>query len=92
MDDVSSWEIEEFKKGYQNVIMQFQKKYNLQSKDVPLEPQKMNPIRKPLVNTPSISRLRLDNMTKDATEKSKSKEEAPKKNPEAGREAGRKEV
>jgi hypothetical protein len=37
----------EFRKGYQNAIMQFQKKYNLWSKDVPTESQQTNPIRKP---------------------------------------------
>jgi hypothetical protein len=55
MDDVSSWDIEEFRKGYQNTIMQFQKKYNLWINDTPIEPQQTNPIRKPLVDTPSTS-------------------------------------
>jgi hypothetical protein len=27
-DDTLSWEIEEFRKGYHNAIMQFQKEYN----------------------------------------------------------------
>jgi hypothetical protein len=54
-DDASSWETEEFRKGYQNAIMQFQKKYNLRSKDVPVESQQTNPIRKPSADTPSTS-------------------------------------
>jgi hypothetical protein len=32
-DDVLSWETKEFRKGYQNAIMQFQKIYNLRSKE-----------------------------------------------------------
>jgi hypothetical protein len=91
-DDALSWETKEFRKGYQNAIMQFQKKYNLRSKEASTEPQQTNPIRKPLVDTPSTSRPRPDNMTKDAMEKAKSKEEAPKKTLEASREAGGKEV
>jgi hypothetical protein len=87
MDDAPSWETEEFRKGYQNAIMQFQKKYNLWSKDAPAEPQQTNPIRKPPVDTPSTSRQKARQPTKDATEKAKSKEEAPKKALEAGREA-----
>jgi ribonuclease HI len=91
-DDVLSWETKEFRKGYQNAIMQFQKKYNLRNKEAHTEAQQTNPIRKPLVDTPSTSRPRPDNMTKDATEKAKSKEEAPKKTSEASREVGGKEV
>jgi hypothetical protein len=91
-DDALSWETEEFRKGYHNAIMQFQKKYNLWSKDTPVESQQTNPIRKPLVETPSKSRPRLDNVTKEAMEKAKSKEDAPKKAQETGREASEKEV
>jgi hypothetical protein len=54
-DDAPSWEMEEFRKGYQNAIMQFQKKYNLRSKDVPAELQQMNSIKKPTLDTPSMS-------------------------------------
>jgi hypothetical protein len=54
-DDKMSWEMKEFKKGYQNAIMQFQKKYNLRSKEASIEPQQANPIRKLLVDTPSTS-------------------------------------
>jgi hypothetical protein len=81
-NDVLSWEMEEFKKGYQNAIMQFQKKYNLGRKEASIEPQQTNPIRKPPV----------DSMTKDVMEKPKSKEEALKKTLETSREAGGKEV
>jgi hypothetical protein len=63
--------------------MQFQKKYNLSSKEASTEPQQTNPVRKPPVDTPSTSQLRLDNKTKDATEKAKSKEETLKKTMEA---------
>jgi len=45
-----------------------------------------------MVDTPSTSRPRPENMTKDVTEKEKSKEEAPKKTLEERREAGGKEV
>jgi hypothetical protein len=92
MDDALSWETKEFRKGYQNAIMQFQKKYNLRSKDAPAKPQQMNPIRKLLEDTPSTSRPRPDSTTKDMMEKDNSKEEAPKKTLEAHREAGGKEV
>jgi hypothetical protein len=87
-----SWETKEFRKGYQNAIMQFQKKYNLRSKEAPTEPQQTNPIRKPPADTPSTSRPKPDNPTKDATEKAKSKEEAPRKALETSREACGKEV
>jgi hypothetical protein len=74
MDDALSWETKEFRKGYQNAIMQFQKKYNLKRKDAPVEPHQTNPIRKNPVDTPSTSRQKLDNPSKDAAEKTKSKE------------------
>jgi hypothetical protein len=91
-DDAPSWEMEEFKKGYQNAIMQFQKKYNLWSKDVPVEPKQTDSVKKPTMDTPSTSRPRPDSAAKDATEKVKSKEEVPKKSPETGRETSGKEV
>jgi hypothetical protein len=43
-DDVLSWETKEFRKGYQNAIMQFQKKYNCGRKEASTEPQQANPI------------------------------------------------
>jgi hypothetical protein len=46
-DDAPSWETEEFKKGYQNAIMQFQKKYNLWSKDVPVKPKQIDSVKQP---------------------------------------------
>jgi hypothetical protein len=55
IDDASSWETKDFRKGYQNSIIQFQKKYNLWSKDAPVKLQQMNPIRNPSVDTPSTS-------------------------------------
>jgi hypothetical protein len=55
IDDASSWETEDFRKGSQNTIMQFQKNYNLWGKDMPTESQQTNPIRKPPVDTPSTS-------------------------------------
>jgi hypothetical protein len=70
-DDALSSETKEFRKGYQNIIMQFQKKYNLRIKDFPTEPQQTNSIMKPPANTPSTSRPKLDNSTKDANEKGK---------------------
>jgi hypothetical protein len=59
---------------------------------VPTESQQTNPIRKPLVDTPSTSRPSLERETKDAIEKSKLREEVPKKALEIGREVSRKEV
>jgi hypothetical protein len=44
-DDALSWETKEFRKGYQNSIMQFQKKYNLRNKEAHTESQQTNPIR-----------------------------------------------
>jgi len=38
-DETLSWETEEFKKGYQNAIMQFKKRYNLRSKESSTKPQ-----------------------------------------------------
>ena len=46
-DDMLSWEMEEFGKGYHNAIMQFQKKYNLGRKKASMKPQQINPIREP---------------------------------------------
>jgi hypothetical protein len=46
-DDTLSWETKEFRKGYHNSIMQFQKKYNLRRRKASAEPQQMNPIREP---------------------------------------------
>jgi hypothetical protein len=40
--DVLSWEMKEFRKGYQNAIMQFHKKYNLRNKEVHTEAQQTN--------------------------------------------------
>jgi hypothetical protein len=54
-EDAPSWETKEFRKGYQNDIMQFQKKYNLRIKDVPAEPQQTNFVKKPTMDTPSMS-------------------------------------
>jgi hypothetical protein len=47
MDDMLSWETNKFKKGYNDVIMQFQKKYNLRRKKESMEPQQTNPIKEP---------------------------------------------
>jgi len=38
-NDTLSWETEEFRKGYQNAIIQFQKRYNLRRKEASTEPQ-----------------------------------------------------
>jgi hypothetical protein len=96
-DDTLSWETKEFRKGYHNAIMQFQKKYNLRSKKASSRKSHKgasteNPIRKPPADTPSTSRLKQDNLTKDATEKEKSKEEVPRKAPETSWETCIKEV
>jgi hypothetical protein len=91
-DDAPSWETKEFKKGYQNAIMQFQKKYNLRSKDVPAKLKQTDSVKKPTIDTPSTSRPRPDNAAQGAAEKAKSKEEVPKTAPKIGRETSEKEV
>jgi hypothetical protein len=91
-DDMLSMETKDFKKGYQNAIMQLQKQYNLRSKKVPTNPPKGNPTRKIRINTPSSSQPMKDSSTKDAMEKEKSKEEPPKKILEAIKEEVIKEV
>jgi len=52
----------------------------------------LNPIRRNPVDIPSTSQLNQDNLTKDATGKVNSKEEAPKKAPEISWETCVKEV
>jgi hypothetical protein len=91
-DDMLSMETKEYKKGYQNAIMQFQKQYNLRNKKVPANPPKGNPTREPQVNLPSSSQPKKDSSAKDALEKGKQKEEPPKKVPETKRDAVIKEV
>jgi hypothetical protein len=98
-DDTLSWEMEEFRKGYHNAIMQFQKKYNLRRKKASTEPQQtnpirepqqMNPIRKTLVDIPSTSRLKQDNPTKDATKRqSQRRKFQGERQKQAGRHASR---
>jgi hypothetical protein len=73
-DDMLSMETKEFKKGYQNAIMQLQKQYNLRSKKVHANPLKGNPTRELQINTPSSSQPNKDISTKDTMEKGKSKE------------------
>jgi hypothetical protein len=95
MDDTLSWEIEEFRKGYHNAIMKFQKQYNLRRKKASMKPQLKNPIRDPQqmnsirktpADVPSTSRLKQDNLNKDAMEKENSKEDVPKRAPKTSRE------
>jgi hypothetical protein len=86
-DDILSLETKEFKKGYQNAIMQLQKQYNLKRKKV-----SANPTRELQINTPSSRQPKKDNSKKDAMEKGKSKEEPTKKIREARKEAIIKEV
>jgi hypothetical protein len=52
----------------------------------------MNPTKEPQVNTPSASRPKKDNPTRDMTKKGNSKEEALKKAPEVSKETSVKEV
>jgi hypothetical protein len=47
IDDTLSSKTKEFKKGYHNVIMQFQKKYNPRSRNTSAEPSKTNPTKEP---------------------------------------------
>jgi hypothetical protein len=78
-DETLSSEMEEFRKGYRNAIMQFQNKYNLRSRTTHAEPPKTNPTKELRMNTPSSSQPKKDNSARDATEKEKSKEESLKK-------------
>jgi hypothetical protein len=55
IDDAPSWEMDEFKKGYQNAIMNSQKKYNLWSKDAPAEPKQTDSVKQPEADTPLTS-------------------------------------
>jgi hypothetical protein len=91
-NDMLLMETKEYKKGYQNAIMQFQKQYNLRNKKVLANPQKGNPPKEPQANLPSSSQPKKDSSTKDALEKGKQKEEPPKKVPETKRDAIIKEV
>jgi hypothetical protein len=79
--DTLSWETKEFRKGYHNSIMQLQKQCNLRRRKASTKPQQTNPIRETLADTPSMSRPKKDNPTKDVAGKGKSKEEFPRKAP-----------
>jgi hypothetical protein len=46
-DDTLSSEKNEFRKGYHNAIMQFQKKYNLRSRKMHAGPPNTNPTKDP---------------------------------------------
>jgi hypothetical protein len=70
-DDMLSMETKEYKKGYQNDIMQFQKKYNLKNKKVPANLLKGNPTREPQENLPSTIHPKKDSSVKDALDKGK---------------------
>jgi hypothetical protein len=48
-DDILSMETKEYKRGFQNSIMQFQKQCNFISKKVPANPPKGNPTKEPQV-------------------------------------------
>jgi hypothetical protein len=91
-DDTLSSETKEFRNGYHNAIMQFQKKYNLKSINTPTEPPKTNPTKETQTNTPSSSQPKEDNSARDAKEKGKSNEESLKKALEASKETCIKEV
>jgi hypothetical protein len=91
-DDMLSWETEEFRKGYRNAIMQFQKKYNLRSRKAVYRTAAEKSHQGASGGRPFHERPKKDNPTKDATEKGKSKEEVPRKAPETSRETGAKEV
>jgi hypothetical protein len=75
-----------FNKGYQTIILQLQKQYNLRRKKVPANPPKANPTREIQINIPSSSQPKKDNSAKDAMEKVKSKEEPPNEIPEERKE------
>jgi hypothetical protein len=91
-DERLSVETEYYQKGLHNVIMQFQKQYNLQSKKVPANPPKGNPTKESQNNTPSPSQPKKDSVGKDVVEKGKKKEEPPKKVLEVRKETVTKEV
>jgi hypothetical protein len=85
-------EKEDYQRGLQNAIMQFQKQYNLRNKKVPANPPKGNPTKESQNNTPSSSRPKKDYVSKDVVEKGKQKEEPPKKLPETIKDTVIKEV
>jgi hypothetical protein len=91
-DERLSVEKEDYQKGLQNSIMQFQKQYNLRSKKVSGNPPKGNPTKESQYNTASLSHPKKEYVAKDVLEKGKKKEEPPNKVPEPRNETVIKEV
>jgi hypothetical protein len=84
-----SIEREYYETRFQNVIMQFQRRYNIQNQKVPPNPPKGNPTKEAQNNIPSSSQPKKDSTAndsttkdlaaKDAVEKGKHKEEPQNK-------------
>jgi hypothetical protein len=91
-DDALSWETKEFRKGYQNAIMQFQKKYNLRSKGASTEPQQTNPIRKPPWTPLPQADQGQTTRPRMRLKRQSQRRRPQRKAPETSREAGGKEV
>jgi hypothetical protein len=86
-DDMLLMEKEDYRKGYQNSIMQFQKQYNLRNKKVAA-----NPPKGPQDDFPSSSQAEEISSQKDVPEKDKKKEDSPRKVPETKKDLIIKEV
>jgi hypothetical protein len=80
-------EKEDYRKGYKNAIMEFQKQYNLINKKTTT-----NPPRDPKVDIPSSSNQEKAREKKDTPDKGKQKEDPPRNVPKVRREAIIKEV
>ena len=91
-DDLMSMESDEYRKGYQNSIMQFQKQYHLRSKKLFVVSQKGNQNKDPQKNASSSNEPKNKIHVKDVQVKGKQQEEPPKKVPEMQRNVIIKEV
>jgi hypothetical protein len=80
-------EKEDYRKGYHNAIMEFQKQYNLKNKKTVA-----NPPKDPKADMPSSSHQEKDLPKKDTLDKGKQKEYPPRKVPEEIKEEATKEV
>jgi hypothetical protein len=61
-DDLMLMESYEYRKGYENAIMQFKKQYNLRSKKIPAVPQKGNQNKDPQTSASSSNQPKKETM------------------------------
>jgi hypothetical protein len=85
-DNALLMDSEEYRQGYQNVIFEFQKQYNLRNKNVVVNPNKVQ------VDQPSTSQKKKDPPRKDMPEKDNPKDDAPKKSQDGKKDVNIKEV